>query len=81
MPASAMSPLLKLMCCSATDSCVSSGLHLLEDNVGARLTLASLLLEDDKVDETISLLSPPENPGINQLVIVVLIVVVCSYID
>ncbi|XP_030473262.2 uncharacterized protein LOC115690903 isoform X2 [Syzygium oleosum] len=39
------------------------GLHLLEDNVGARLTLASLLLEDDKVDETISLLSPPENPG------------------
>jgi len=68
------------MCCSATDSCASSGLHLLEDNVGARLTLASLLLEDDRVDETISLLSPPENSGINQLVIVVFIVVVWSYI-
>lgn len=39
------------------------GLHLLEDNVGARLTLAALLLEDDRVDETISLLSPPENSG------------------
>lgn len=32
-----------------------------EDNVGARLTLASLLLEEAKEDEAISLLSPPKD--------------------
>ncbi|KAF2317273.1 hypothetical protein GH714_019262 [Hevea brasiliensis] len=36
-------------------------LHALEDNVDCRLALASLILEDGKEDEAISLLSPPEN--------------------
>ncbi|KAK2981898.1 hypothetical protein RJ640_021089 [Escallonia rubra] len=36
-------------------------LHKLEDTVEARLTLASLLLEEDKDDEAISVLSPPTN--------------------
>ncbi|KAF5728289.1 Tetratricopeptide repeat-containing protein putative isoform 1 [Tripterygium wilfordii] len=36
-------------------------LHTLEDNVDARLHLASLLLEDTKEEEAIVLLSPPEN--------------------
>ncbi|KAF2317269.1 hypothetical protein GH714_019213 [Hevea brasiliensis] len=36
-------------------------LHALEDNVDCRSTLASLILEDGKEDEAISLLSPPEN--------------------
>ncbi|KAM7471098.1 hypothetical protein LguiA_009281 [Lonicera macranthoides] len=33
----------------------------LEDSIDARLTLASLLLEEDKTDEAISVLSPPNN--------------------
>ncbi|OAY46652.1 hypothetical protein MANES_06G016500v8 [Manihot esculenta] len=36
-------------------------LHALEDSVDCRLALASLVLEDGKEDEAISLLSPPEN--------------------
>ncbi|GAV70840.1 TPR_1 domain-containing protein/TPR_9 domain-containing protein [Cephalotus follicularis] len=40
-----------------------NALRTLEDNVDTRLTLASLLLEDCKEDEAISLLSPPENTG------------------
>ncbi|KAK2975643.1 hypothetical protein RJ640_021088 [Escallonia rubra] len=36
-------------------------MHKLEDTVEARLTLASLLLEEDKDDEAISVLSPPTN--------------------
>ncbi|XP_057508578.1 uncharacterized protein LOC130791465 isoform X2 [Actinidia eriantha] len=36
-------------------------LHTLEDNVGARLTLAALLLEEDRDDDAISVLSPPNN--------------------
>ncbi|OVA19138.1 Tetratricopeptide repeat-containing domain [Macleaya cordata] len=35
-------------------------LHTMEDNVDARLTLASLLLEEQKEDEVITLLSPPK---------------------
>lgn len=35
----------------------------LSDPIDARITLASLLLEDGKRDEAISVLSPPENPG------------------
>uniref|UniRef100_A0A2N9IEC6 Uncharacterized protein n=1 Tax=Fagus sylvatica TaxID=28930 RepID=A0A2N9IEC6_FAGSY len=34
---------------------------MLEDNIEARLTLASLLLEEAKEDEAISLLAPPKN--------------------
>ncbi|KAL6992782.1 hypothetical protein U1Q18_010897, partial [Sarracenia purpurea var. burkii] len=34
---------------------------MLVDNVDARLTLASLLLEEDREDEAISVLSPPKN--------------------
>ncbi|XP_031255511.1 general transcription factor 3C polypeptide 3 isoform X2 [Pistacia vera] len=34
--------------------------HMLEDNTDARLSLASLLLEDGKEDEAIALLSPPK---------------------
>jgi general transcription factor 3C polypeptide 3 (transcription factor C subunit 4) len=37
---------------------------MLEDNVDARLTLASLLLEEAKEDEAISLLTPPKDLGI-----------------
>lgn len=36
-------------------------LQMLEDNVDARLTLASLLLEEAKEDEAISLLTPPKD--------------------
>ncbi|XP_062120499.1 uncharacterized protein LOC133834772 isoform X3 [Humulus lupulus] len=36
-------------------------LHTLEDNIDARLTLASLLLEESRDDEAILLLSPPRN--------------------
>ncbi|KAG9455032.1 hypothetical protein H6P81_007936 [Aristolochia fimbriata] len=34
-----------------------------EDNVDSRVTLASLLLEEDKENEAIMLLSPPKDPG------------------
>ncbi|XP_044463688.1 general transcription factor 3C polypeptide 3 isoform X2 [Mangifera indica] len=34
--------------------------HMLEDNIDARLSLASLLLEDGKQDQAITLLSPPK---------------------
>lgn len=37
---------------------------MLEDNIDARLSLASLLLEDGKQDEAITLLSPPKLLGI-----------------
>ncbi|XP_012078857.1 general transcription factor 3C polypeptide 3 isoform X2 [Jatropha curcas] len=36
-------------------------LHALEDSIDCRLALASLILEDGKEDEAISLLSPPES--------------------
>ncbi|XP_052201303.1 uncharacterized protein LOC127807472 [Diospyros lotus] len=36
-------------------------LHALQNNIQARLTLASLLLEEDKEDEAISVLSPPKD--------------------
>lgn len=42
----------------------NSALQMLEDNVDARLTLASLLLEEAKEDEAISLLTPPKDLGI-----------------
>lgn len=35
----------------------------MEENIDVRLTLASLLLEDGKEEETIALLSPPKNLG------------------
>ena len=35
-----------------------------EDDIDAQLTLASLILEDDKTDEAIYVLSPPNNLGI-----------------
>ena len=37
---------------------------MLEDNIDARLTLASLLLEEAKEEDAISLLAPPKNFGI-----------------
>lgn len=36
-------------------------LHSLEDNIDARITLSSLLVEDGKVDEAVSLLSSPKS--------------------
>ncbi|KAK4793502.1 hypothetical protein SAY86_023937 [Trapa natans] len=39
------------------------GLHILEDDIDARTTLASLLQEENREDEAISLLSPPNNLG------------------
>ncbi|KAK7819009.1 hypothetical protein CFP56_040731 [Quercus suber] len=36
-------------------------LQMLEDNIDARLTLASLLLEEAKEEDAISLLAPPKN--------------------
>ncbi|RDX98421.1 General transcription factor 3C polypeptide 3, partial [Mucuna pruriens] len=38
-----------------------SALEMLQDDVDARITLASLLLEEGKEDEAISLLSPPKD--------------------
>ncbi|XWS11537.1 hypothetical protein CRYUN_Cryun37aG0006800 [Craigia yunnanensis] len=43
------------------DNGYGSALQRLENNVDARLNLASLLIEDSKEDEAISLLSPPKN--------------------
>lgn len=40
-------------------------LNELSDTIDARITLASLLLEDGKRDEAISVLSPPENPDLD----------------
>ncbi|WZZ47947.1 hypothetical protein YC2023_048054 [Brassica napus] len=40
-------------------------LNELTDPIDARITLASLLLEDGKRDEAISVLSPPENPDLD----------------
>ncbi|CAL0324315.1 unnamed protein product [Lupinus luteus] len=39
----------------------SQALETIQDNVDARITLASLLLEEGKSDEAISLLSPPKD--------------------
>jgi hypothetical protein len=36
----------------------------MKDNIGIRLTLSSLLIDDDKTDEAATLLSPPKIPGI-----------------
>ncbi|KAK7396720.1 hypothetical protein VNO78_17878 [Psophocarpus tetragonolobus] len=41
----------------------SKALEMLQDDVDARITLASLLLEEGKEDEAISLLSPPKDSG------------------
>lgn len=38
----------------------NSALDRFEDNIDARLTLASLLLEEAKEEEAITLLSPPK---------------------
>lgn len=35
----------------------------MDDNVGARLTLATLLQEDGREDDAMSILSPPEDAG------------------
>ncbi|MBA0657123.1 hypothetical protein Goklo_009431 [Gossypium klotzschianum] len=43
------------------DNGCDSALERLENNVDARLNLASLLIEDSKEDEAISLLSPPQS--------------------
>ncbi|CAH8386984.1 unnamed protein product [Eruca vesicaria subsp. sativa] len=40
-------------------------LNEVSDPIDARITLASLLLEDGKRDEAISVLSPPENPDLD----------------
>uniref|UniRef100_A0ACD6A0H5 Uncharacterized protein n=1 Tax=Avena sativa TaxID=4498 RepID=A0ACD6A0H5_AVESA len=37
-------------------------LERMEDNVDVRMTLSSLLVDEDKSDEAIGMLSPPENP-------------------
>lgn len=34
-----------------------------EDDIDTRLALASLLLEENREDEALELLSPPSNPG------------------
>ena len=44
---------------------------MLQDNIDARLTLATLLLEEAKEDEAILLLSPPKNLGSFYLIIVI----------
>jgi general transcription factor 3C polypeptide 3 (transcription factor C subunit 4) len=36
----------------------------MKDNIDIRLTLSSLLIDDDKTDEAATLLSPPKIPGI-----------------
>jgi general transcription factor 3C polypeptide 3 (transcription factor C subunit 4) len=36
----------------------------MKDNIDIRLTLSSLLIDEDKTDEAVTLLSPPKNPGI-----------------
>jgi hypothetical protein len=41
----------------------SSALPMLKDSIDARVALASLILEDAKEDEAISLLSPPKDLG------------------
>lgn len=38
-------------------------MNSLKDNIDARITLSSLLVEDDKVDEAVSLLSSPKSSG------------------
>lgn len=40
-----------------------SALETLEDDVDARITLTSLLLEEGKIDEAILLLVPPKDSG------------------
>jgi len=42
-----------------------TALRVMEDSVDARLTLASLLLDEDKQDEAISVLSPSKSTGLN----------------
>lgn len=42
---------------------LNAGLRILEDDIDARITLAALLLEENREDEAISLLSPPNNLG------------------
>ncbi|KAG2582335.1 hypothetical protein PVAP13_6KG103800 [Panicum virgatum] len=37
-------------------------LQSIKDNIDIRLTLSSLLIDEDKTDEAITLLSPPKNP-------------------
>lgn len=39
-------------------------LQMMKDNIDIRLTLSSLLIDDDKTDEATTLLSPPKSPGI-----------------
>jgi general transcription factor 3C polypeptide 3 (transcription factor C subunit 4) len=39
-------------------------LQSIKDNIDIRLTLSSLLIDEDKTDEAVTLLSPPKNPGI-----------------
>lgn len=42
--------------------CLYKALEGMEDNVDVRITLSSLLVDEDKSNEAIKLLSPPENP-------------------
>ena len=49
------------------DFCIVSALSAEEDHIDARLTLSSLLLEEDREDEAIILLSPPKSLGIKFL--------------
>lgn len=44
-----------------------SALEILQDEVDARITLASLLLEEGKEDEAVCLLSPPNDSGISNV--------------
>jgi general transcription factor 3C polypeptide 3 (transcription factor C subunit 4) len=37
-------------------------LQSIKDNIDIRLTLSSLLIDEDKTDEAVTLLSPPKNP-------------------
>ncbi|XP_022716452.1 general transcription factor 3C polypeptide 3 isoform X2 [Durio zibethinus] len=46
---------------------LQKALQRLENNVDARLNLASLLVEDSKEDEAISLLSPPKNCDLHNI--------------
>lgn len=49
----------------------------MEDSVDARLTLASLLLDEDKQDEAISVLSPSKSTGYIWIAIIASALGVC----
>lgn len=54
-----------IVICSDLSSCLSAAaIQKLHDSIDARLTLSSMLLEEGRDDEAISVLSPPVESGI-----------------